>query len=723
MKAFLKTSIILTACLLCASYFAAAKKTLLLENLVCNGFSFTPPTIWHTDSIQGLYPDDVILVRLHLDKDSFYDTWVNDMIDSLGTPYLSFFHQIIRGDRTYSYIAYLNRKMYENSTGQMEYPIPRDLYPYVKEGLEEKEKLSVSVDWSFDRDSRKLFAKVHAIMLETIERPIRFNLYVVEDSVMGHGVGWDQYNGISGKTAWLPCPYVHEPDTIPDFLHRHVLRKALGGTFGVQGSFEIPANIGKYYTHDFQCNIDPEWNIDRLSVVGFVQVYDKDNDDFEVLNAARGVFNDLSFTVNSSSGEFLVLDKNDSFEKVFTLQNISNEAKEYEYSISKSERTPSGWSLSNEGTETVLLQPDESKDIIVDLSRDGASGIGDAILSIREAQDPSCLVWKEKMTVYSKEITHFHVTDEYGFMEYSLQPMLDELGRNDIFEVTPSFLMNNSDEFPYLKTIIWNTGYYLEAMDSVRIAHLVKWNNEGKNVFLGGNAGAIDHIHYYYPDFFGIGLLAYTYNLSFTGFSNDPISGFLADTNSFVNTFGVTSLLDIKNSDLASKVLKINEDGIVDYLKEDWSTYDSTISSEDAVFAAKIEKENSRAFIMIESFYLIANRDTAKILLNNMINWLDGISDIEEYEIGDGRFYLDVFPNPAYSHIKVRFAYDDILTEYIEIGLFDISGRKVKPIYNGMMNPGEKQIDLDVSDMSAGIYYVKLMNSAEILAFPIIVFR
>ena len=70
MKAFLKTSIILTACLLCASYFAAAKKTLLLENLVCNGFSFTPPTIWHTDSIQGLYPDDVILVRLHLDKDS-----------------------------------------------------------------------------------------------------------------------------------------------------------------------------------------------------------------------------------------------------------------------------------------------------------------------------------------------------------------------------------------------------------------------------------------------------------------------------------------------------------------------------------------------------------------------------------------------------------------------------------------------------------------------------
>jgi hypothetical protein len=666
----------------------------------------------------------VILVRHHYDKSTFYDKWLNTKIDSLAIPDCSLYIYLVT-DLQFGAMGYLNRKKYQDNNGKDKFPLPRDLYDFIDLGLNEPDKVSLSVDWTIDKEKKKLIAKVHAIMQETVEKPLTFNLYIVEDSVMSHGVGWDQYNGISGNEAWLPCPYVYEPDTIPNFTHRHVVRKCLGGTFGVLGSFKIPAAVGNYYTHDFECEIDPRWDLGKLSVVGLVQVYDRNNDDYEVLNAARGVYSDLSFSVSSSNIDFMIIEANESIIKTFTIKNTSNSLKDFTYSIKKSDRTPDEWSLIEGTFDPISLQPNESIDIKVVFKRNEESGIGDAILKINEANNPFSLVWTEKMTIYSKEITHFHVTDEYGFMEYSLQSFLDELGRNDIYEVSPEFLIENAEYFPFLKTIIWNTGYYLEAMDSVKIANLVKWNEEGKNIFLGGNAGAIDHLHYYYSEYFGLSLLAYhngSDSFQFTGIPNDPISGFLAETN-IIELPRNISFIGISNSEIASKVLKIKVEGIAHYLNDDWTTYDSSITSDNAVFAAKIEKESARSFIMTKSLYTISSRDTAEILLDNIINWLDGISDLEEYEVNNGRFYLDVFPNPAYSQVTVRYAYDDILPESIEINLFDIAGRKVKQIFDGIINHGEKQIELDIRDLTSGMYYVQLMNGVEILTYPLIVFR
>jgi hypothetical protein len=716
------TLLLLLLSLTCSEVLSSKK--LLLENYVCNGFGISPITIWHTDSIQKMYPEDVILIRHHYDKNAYNDTWYPYLIDSLGTSEMTLFSLIAR-DYTLRYVTYIDRKKFDNNSGDMIYPLPNSLYPFIIEELNEKEKLNISVDCSINKERKKLFAKVHAIMLETIDKPLRFNLFVVEDSVMGHGVGWDQYNAISGNEKWLPCPYVNELDTITNFYHRHVVRKCLGGTFGVKGSFENPATAGNYYTHDFQCDIDPRWDMDKLSVVGIVQVYDRDNNDYEVLNAARGVYSDMPFSVSSSDIDFMIIEAYESIHKTFTLKNTSNSLKDFTYSIMKSDRTPDDWSLIEGTFDPISLQPNESIDIKVVFGINETPGIGDAVLSVYEANNSASYVWTEKMTINSKEIIHFHVTDEYGYMDYSLQPMMDEIGRDDIFEVSPDFLMANSDEFPELKTIIWNTGYYLEAMDSVKIAMLVKWNKEDKNIFLGGNAGAIDHLHYYFSEYFGVKYLA-TYgnddSYPFTGIPNDPISGFLADTN-IIELPRNISFIGISNSEIASKVLKIKVDGIAHYLNDDWTTYDSSVTSDDAVFAAKIEKENARSFIMTKSFYLISSRDTAEILLDNIINWLDGISDVEDYDVSDGKFYLDVFPNPVYSQASIRFAHDDIMPENIEIGLYDIAGRKVKQIFDGIINHGEKQIELDVSDMNAGFYYIILKNNDKSLTCPIIVIR
>jgi len=444
------------------------------------------------------------------------------------------------------------------------------------------------------------------------------------------------------------------------------------------------------------------------------------------LNAARGVYNDISFSVSSSMNDFIILDANESINKSYTLKNTSNSVKDFTYSIMKSDRTPGDWSLIEGTFESISLQPDESKEINFVLKRNGTSGIGDAILRIYEADNPFSLVWTEKMTIYSKETSHFHVTDEYGFMEYSLSTLLEEIGRNDIYEVSPEFLLENAQEFPDLKTIIWNTGYYLEAMDSVRISHLVQWNKEGINIFLGGNGGAIDHLYYYFEEYFGISLLAYISgaNLTFTGFPDDPVSSFMADTTSFEPLPRNLSFIGINDSNIASKSLKMNYHGVAHYLiKDDWSTYDSVIASDNAVFGARIEKENARSFIMTKSFYMISDRDTAEILLNNIINWLDGISDVEDYEVNNDNFYLDVSPNPAYSHLNIKYAYDEILPEYVEIDMYDISGRKVKSVYQGIINSGEMQSIIDISDLPFGTYIVTLRNNNENLSCHVIVIR
>jgi hypothetical protein len=74
--------------------------------------------------------------------------------------------------------------------------------------------------------------------------------------------------------------------------------------------------------------------------------------------------------------------------------------------------------------------------------------------------------------------------------------------------------------------------------------------------------------------------------------------------------------------------------------------------------------------------------------------------------IGD-RFSLeDCFPNPAKEkttiHFKVNSAY------HVTVDLFNNSGRKVKALVDGVYNPGEHKIDVNVSDLPAGTYVYQM---------------
>jgi hypothetical protein len=82
-----------------------------------------------------------------------------------------------------------------------------------------------------------------------------------------------------------------------------------------------------------------------------------------------------------------------------------------------------------------------------------------------------------------------------------------------------------------------------------------------------------------------------------------------------------------------------------------------------------------------------------------------------------GKF--SVYPNPCSGVARLRFLISD--SGYLISELYMISGRKVRELINEMAYPGEYEIEVDVSDLPAGIYVVSLQSGNSITTGRLIV--
>ena len=79
---------------------------------------------------------------------------------------------------------------------------------------------------------------------------------------------------------------------------------------------------------------------------------------------------------------------------------------------------------------------------------------------------------------------------------------------------------------------------------------------------------------------------------------------------------------------------------------------------------------------------------------------------IEENRVNNG-FVLDLpMPNPAGTHTKITFLLKS--SSSVSIKLTDISGRCVKQVYNGNPQTGTHTLDLPLTDIPSGIYFIKM---------------
>ncbi|MGB0881464.1 MAG: Omp28 family outer membrane lipoprotein [Vicingaceae bacterium] len=121
-------------------------------------------------------------------------------------------------------------------------------------------KVSIGLSTLYDDSTRTLKTYVSSEWLSSEAGDFNIQLYLVEDSVIG-----DQLDGST--------------HILQSYTHRHMLRKAINGTWGTQ----IPsANQGDIFTTDISIELDPKWNKDHCIVVAYVY---KGNGDYEIIQA------------------------------------------------------------------------------------------------------------------------------------------------------------------------------------------------------------------------------------------------------------------------------------------------------------------------------------------------------------------------------------------------------------------------------------------------------
>ena len=139
---------------------------------------------------------------------------------------------------------------------------------------------SSSVEVSFDSlgwdaTTRQMTAKVKYRFTGLENGDLRINLLIVEDSVSGLGHGYDQINYDNGTPGH---PYQGAGDPIVGFTHRHVLRDALGGAWGIPNVIPSSVGFGDEGSFTFSYFVDAAYDMAQVSVVAMVTRHDSSMD-------------------------------------------------------------------------------------------------------------------------------------------------------------------------------------------------------------------------------------------------------------------------------------------------------------------------------------------------------------------------------------------------------------------------------------------------------------
>jgi len=144
--------------------------------------------------------------------------------------------------------------------------------------------VSVGVNNTYNPVSRVVTVTLTATFYANINKDLRFNCFIVEDSLSGSGSGWDQVNNYN-NTSGHPMQGLGNP--ISGYVHRHVVRAMLGGAFGEQGSIPSSVNDGQTYTKIYTYTLPPGMKEKDVRIIGLVQQYNTDKNKRMVLNSKQ----------------------------------------------------------------------------------------------------------------------------------------------------------------------------------------------------------------------------------------------------------------------------------------------------------------------------------------------------------------------------------------------------------------------------------------------------
>ena len=82
----------------------------------------------------------------------------------------------------------------------------------------------------------------------------------------------------------------------------------------------------------------------------------------------------------------------------------------------------------------------------------------------------------------------------------------------------------------------------------------------------------------------------------------------------------------------------------------------------------------------------------------------DFVTGVREHKLNNNLSVFRIYPNPAASNIELKVNLKAATRG--DISLYDLTGRKVKTLYDGSLNQGINQMDFNVSSVGQGLYFV-----------------
>lgn len=140
--------------------------------------------------------------------------------------------------------------------------------------LIEERLVNVEVEIEYNESSRGIRVLGNVSFLAPLEESHSLILAVVENNIMD----W-QKNGIPPSA---PSDPAYAAGDVPDYLHKHVLRKHINGLGGIQLNTEAVLE-GDVYSFCEAGSIEEEFNADEISIYAFVY----DNSTLEILDVVE----------------------------------------------------------------------------------------------------------------------------------------------------------------------------------------------------------------------------------------------------------------------------------------------------------------------------------------------------------------------------------------------------------------------------------------------------
>ncbi len=440
------------------------------------------------------------------------------------------------------------------------------------------------------------------------------------------------------------------------------------------------------------------WNLDELRIIVIVQ----DDDTKEVMQATNNLpTGDFAFRFYSL-GDRMVMDEGSHEFGEFRLFNYGTQADTYDLSFDIS-GLPGDWAASiwdgdsYEPTVQVTLGPGEDASFHVALET-GSSGSGLAKLQIQSQNvrtDDRTLSYSvvtpdTEILLVDDDGAESFETDLYG-------PAIDAHGRSwgiwDKNLTKPTFeILSHAD------IVVWNCGFAFPTLDDDDRAALTTYLDAGGSLFVSGQDIGWDlndqggAAYTWYRDYLHATFVADdTNDYTLDGVAGDPITDGL--------TINIQGGDGANNQEYPSDVDPYNGGEAI------WA-YSSTRNG-----GTRADTGTYRTVYFSFGYEAINNAADRALVMDRVLNWLDpdltGNEDIPARALA----LSQNVPNPFNPKTDISFSLAQ--TGAVKMEVFDVQGRSVKVLIDGVLSAGDHMANWDGTDskglkVPSGLYFYKL---------------